>query len=166
VSNIAQVPERPVVIGPVGDGVRMWLPNGWGVAITGAPGEYDATAIRFTGPYGSWETEPDWAPAVAPLKYGRRPGLPSRWVGPSPVVVAAVLEQLAALDPVVPVPAPTGNGNNFLCPYPACGKLAIRDLSTLDYGPNRQSAECEGCGEPIHRYPDNVGTARAWRIGA
>lgn len=168
VSNIVDLPARPSVVGPDLDGVRMWLPNGWGVVLTGADGEHmTATAVRFADPfYPAWQDEPKWIPAVAPIASGLRPGLPSRWEESTPGGVAQVLEQLDVLSRVPPVPSPEPIGNNFACPYPACGKLAVRDLSTLDYRPARQTTECEQCGKPIHRIPENLGTARAWRIGA
>lgn len=167
VSNGADTGERPSVVGPDRNGARLWLANGWGVMVS--PGtdsaHFNATAVRFAEPYAAgWETEPVWLPAVAPIDTGRRPGLPSHWQNVTPADVAGVLGKMAALAPVQPQATAEGPLNNFACPL--CGELAVRDLSTLDYRADRQSAECESCGKPIHRYPDNLGAARAWRIGA
>jgi predicted RNA-binding Zn-ribbon protein involved in translation (DUF1610 family) len=169
VSNIAGTGERPSVIGPDKRGqVRLWLSNGWGVLLTGDDGKHrEATAVRFTVPFlPGWQTEPEWIPAAAPLASGKRPGLPSRWTDMAPGDVANVLVELDRLARVAPLPAAgaEGSGDNFLCPL--CGKLAVRDLSTLDYRNDRQSTECENCGKKIHRYPGDLGSARAWRPGA
>ena len=166
VSNIVELPERPSVTGPDADGARLWLPNGWGVSLVMDAGGESAqcTPVRFSEPFRpDWRTEPEWAPAIPPIASG----LPATGSGmrsySTPVGVAQVLERLETLSRVQPLPGPV---NNFACPYPGCGQLAVRDLSTLDYRPARQTTECEHCGKPIHRFPENLGTARAWRIGA
>jgi hypothetical protein len=109
VSNIAETAERPSVIGPDADGVRLWLGNGWGVMLVMDAGGETARcmSVRFGEPFRpGWEVEPRWSPAIAPLASGVRAGQPKVWEEVTPGSVADILEQLEELCRVQPLPGP------------------------------------------------------------
>lgn len=156
------------VTGSNAAGVRVWLKNGWGVMLTVEPGTDTATVhtVRFLEPFGpGWTVEPQWGKRFAPVDSEEPMVWPGMWERLTVRQTAGILDGLSGLSRVQPLPEPVESGNNFACPYEGCGQLAVRDLSTLDYGDDRQVTDCERCGKPIHRFPALLGTARAWRIG-